>query len=165
VERRHVYLIGMPGSGKTSVGRLLADRLSMPFVDLDAEIERDAGRTIPEIFREMGEAGFRERESAAVSRVAAGPASVVACGGGAVLVEDNRDLIRSTGHVVWLQADHGTLWERLKRGATRPLVKGPVDLKLLERERNAVYREMAEHRVDGDGDPAAVADAIVEVLA
>ena len=165
MERGHVYLIGMPGSGKSSVGRLLARRLAMPFVDLDSEIERDAGRSIQEIFRELGEAGFRERERSAVERVAAGPPSVVACGGGAVLRQDNRELIRSTGRVVWLQSTPDRLWQRIKRGATRPLVKGPVDLHRLERERSAVYRELAEHRIDGDGDADTVARSIQEALA
>ncbi|MFN2543908.1 MAG: shikimate kinase [Actinomycetota bacterium] len=160
----HVYLIGMPGSGKSAVGRALAERLDMPFVDLDEEIEREAGQTIPEIFREQGERGFRERERASVVRVADGPPSVVACGGGAVLREDNRQLIRSTGRVVWLRSAPDRLWERVKRGAGRPLIKGPVDVQRLERERRSIYGEVAQHRVASEGPPEDVARSIAEVL-
>ena len=159
----HVYLIGMPGSGKSSVGKALAERLQLPFVDLDEEIERDAGKTIVEIFRQDGEPAFRERERAALQRVSGGGPSVVACGGGAVLREDNQELIRSTGRVVWLHAPPAKLWQRI-RLVPRPLVTGPVDIRRLERERDAVYRSVAEHRVEADGEPEAVARRVAEVL-
>ena len=159
----HVYLIGMPGSGKSSVGRALAEHIDLPFVDLDHEIEVDAGKTIPEIFRDEGEGGFRDLEHAVLVRVAGGGPSVVACGGGAVLREDNRELIRSTGRVVWLHAPAGKLWKRI-RLVPRPLVSGPVDLRRIERERRAVYRSVADHRVEADGEPDAIARRVAEAL-
>ena len=159
----HVYLIGMPGSGKSSVGRALAEVLDAPFVDLDEEIERDAGMPIPDIFREKGEEGFRHLEEAAVARVAGSPPSIVACGGGAPLREANRERLRATGVVVWLEAPAEKLWKRI-RLVPRPLVKGPVDLGRLARERDAVYRELAAHRVRSDGEAVAVAHEVAEML-
>jgi len=160
----HVYLIGMPGSGKTSVGRALAEVLGVPFVDMDEEIERDAGMPVSDIFRERGEEAFRDLEEATVARVAASPPSVVACGGGAPLRESNRERIRSTGVVVWLQAPPERLWKRI-RLMPRPLVKGPVDLHRLARERDATYRGLAAHRVRSGGEAAEVARMVAEALA
>jgi shikimate kinase len=160
----HVYLVGMPGSGKSTAGRALAEVLGLPFVDLDQEIERVAGSPVAEIFRDRGEPGFRSLERAALERAAAGPPSVVACGGGVPLREDNRELMRSTGTVVALDVPVGRLWTRVAAGLPRPLVTGPVDLRRIDRERKAVYREVAHHRVDGAGRPADVAARIAEVL-
>lgn len=160
----HVYLVGMPGSGKSSAGRALAETLGLPFVDLDGEIERAAGSSTAEIFRDHGEPRFRELERAALERAAAGPPSVVACGGGVPLREDNRELMRSTGAVVALDVPVKRLWARVAAGVPRPLVTGPVDLRRIDRERRAAYREVAHHRVDGVGPPEDVAARIAEVL-
>jgi shikimate kinase len=160
----HVYLVGMPGSGKSSAGRALAEVLGLPFVDLDREIERAAGSSIEAIFRDLGEPRFRELERDAMERVAAGPRSVVACGGGVPLREDNRRLMRSTGTVVALDVPVKRLWTRVAAGFPRPLVTGPVDLRRIDRERRAVYREVADHRIDGQGAPADVAARIAEAL-
>jgi shikimate kinase len=160
---QHVYLIGMPGSGKTSVGKALAKLLAVPFVDLDDEVERTAGKPVVQIFRDDGEARFRELEHEVVARVASGPPSVVACGGGAVLRDDNRELIGRTGTVVWLQASPEKLWNRIKQ-YPRPLARGPVDVKRIERERRDVYRSVAAHRVASEGEPDAVARKVAEVL-
>ena len=160
----HVYLVGMPGSGKSSAGRALAGLLGLPFVDLDEEIEREAGSSIPEIFRERGEAGFRELERTSLARAAAGPRSVVACGGGVPLREDNRELLRSTGTVVALTVPIAGLRARVMAGRHRPLITDPVDLRRLDRERAAAYRDVAHHRVDGRGDPEVVARRIEEAL-
>jgi len=160
----HVYLVGMPGSGKSSAGRAAADLLGIPFIDLDQEIESAAGASIEEIFRDEGEARFRELERDALERVAATPPAVVACGGGVPLREDNRDLMRSTGSVVALDVPVGRLWARVAAGFPRPLVTGPVDLRRLDRERRSAYQEAAHHRVDGAGSPEDVARRIAEVL-
>jgi shikimate kinase len=162
---RHVYLIGMPGSGKSSVGRALAELLGVEFVDLDGEIERDAGRTIPEIFREEGEPRFRELEHEALARVAPGTRSVVSCGGGVPLREDNRLLLEETGTVVWLNVSLASLRRRIRDILdTRPLVKDPLDLERLYHQREETYRRVAHREVSAEGDPRAVAAAILEVL-
>jgi shikimate kinase len=161
-----VYLIGMPGCGKSSAGRELASLLDMPFVDLDAEIVREAGKTIPEVFREDGEEHFRDLESDALARVASGPAAVVACGGGMPLREGNRETMHRTGTVVWLNVPLASLRRRIRDLLdARPLVKDPLDLERIFRQREATYRTAADHEVPADDDPKTVAKAVAEVVA
>ena len=163
---RHVYLIGMPGSGKSSVGMALAGLLEVPFVDLDAEIERGAGRSIQQIFRDEGEPAFRDLEHEVLTRASRGSASVVSCGGGAPLREDNQRIMRDTGTVVWLNVSLASLRRRIRDILeTRPLVKDPLDLERIYQHRDPVYRRVADREVSADGDPVAVARAIVEVVA
>jgi len=163
---RHVYLIGMPGSGKSTVGRALAKLLDVPFIDLDAEIEDAARKTIPEIFRQDGEVAFRELERSALLRASDGASAVVSCGGGAPLREDNQRLMRDTGTVVWLNVPLASLRRRIRDLLdTRPLVTDPLDLERIYQERDAVYRKVAHREVSADGDPVAVAKAILEVIA
>ena len=162
---RHVYLIGMPGCGKSSVGRELAAALGMPFVDLDAEIVRAAGASIPEVFRHHGEPRFRQLEHDALARAASGPAAVVACGGGAPLREDNQALLRETGIVVWLNVPLASLRRRIRDVLeARPLVKDPLDLERIYRERESTYRRVAHHEVGADDDPRRVAKVVAEVV-
>lgn len=99
---RHLVLIGLPGSGKTTVGRLAAERLALPFVDCDDLIQQAAGMTIPAIFTEKGEPWFRALESRVLRELLAGPVSVIATGGGAVVAEENRRLLKTAGLVVFL---------------------------------------------------------------
>ncbi len=131
----HLFLVGMMGSGKSTVGRLCAAALDRPFVDLDAEVERLGGRSIADLFAAEGEDGFRRRESEALAGVAAsGVPSVVACGGGVVLDAPNRGRLRSAGVVVWLDAPPPALAARLGRGEGRPLLgaaPGGVELSLI----------------------------------
>ena len=163
---RHVYLIGMPGSGKSTVGRALAKLLDVPFIDLDAEIEDAARKTIPEIFRQDGEVAFRELERSALLRASDAASAVVSCGGGAPLREDNQRLMRDTGTVVWLNVPLASLRRRIRDLLdTRPLVTDPLDLERIYQERDAVYRKVAHREVSADGDPVAVAKAILEVIA
>ena len=164
MEKRHVFLIGMPGSGKSSVGRLLAENLRLPFVDLDDEIERAAGKPITDIFRDDGEGTFRDLEHDVVATAVAGPPSVIACGGGVPLREDNRSLIKGSGKVVWLRSSSEKLWGRIRRGAIRPLIRGPVDLRRIEQEREHVYRDLADQLVAADDAPEVVARAIAEAI-
>jgi shikimate kinase len=159
-----VYLIGMPGSGKSSVGSALARALGLPFVDLDREIEAADGRGIPRIFDEEGEAAFRALERSALERAAAGPEAVVACGGGIVLDPANRDRLRATGAVVWLSVPVDRLRERVRPGAGRPLVRDGADLERLAGEREDAYAATAHHVVDAAGDPERVAAAIARLL-
>jgi shikimate kinase len=159
-----VYLVGMPGSGKSTVGRELAGRLGVPFVDLDERIERGAGRSVAEIFRREGEASFRALEAATLVEASSVDPAVIACGGGVVLEPANRITLRNTGVVVFLQAPLDVLRARISPAAERPLIQQAGDLERLLSEREPLYREFAAHVVDGSGSPGEVADAIVEEL-
>src|SRR6187402_168762 len=109
----HIILVGPMGSGKSTLGRGLATRLGLAFVDVDARIEAGAGHDIPSIFASEGEAGFRERETLALAEALAGESAVIATGGGAVLAGANRTAMREAGHVVYLQVDAVTQLARL----------------------------------------------------
>jgi shikimate kinase len=159
-----VYLVGMPGSGKSTVGAELAGRLGVPFIDLDVEIERADGRTVTEIFEAEGEAGFRAREARALVDASTNDPAVIACGGGVVLEPANRIALRSTGTCVFLDVPLNVLEARVQPDAERPLIRSQGDLSRLLEQRGPLYREFAAHVVDGGGDPGDVADAIVEEL-
>lgn len=118
-----VVLVGMMGAGKTAVGKALAARLGVPFLDSDAEIEAAAAMSISEIFERDGEAFFRSRETEVIDRLLGGPFCVLATGGGAFLSERNRELISTKGISVWLNADLKLLWNRVKSKDSRPLLQ------------------------------------------
>ena len=122
---RTVVLVGMMGSGKTAIGRALAARLRVDFVDSDSAIEEAATQSIAEIFERDGEAFFRQREAEVLRRLLSGPPSVVSTGGGAFLSEANRDAIAEMGIALWLDADLETLWSRVRHKDTRPLLRTP----------------------------------------
>ncbi|MEI4232229.1 shikimate kinase [Roseovarius sp. D22-M7] len=113
----------MMGAGKTAVGKALAARLSVPFLDSDAEIEKAANMTIAEIFQRDGERFFRARESEVIDRLLDGPVGILSTGGGAFLSEINRETISAKGVSVWLDADLNLLWSRVKGKSTRPLLR------------------------------------------
>lgn len=159
-----IYLVGMPGSGKSVVGNELAGRLGVPFFDLDDEIERREGRPIGRIFSEEGEPYFRALEAELLTRMATRDPAVVACGGGVVLEPANRVTLRATGVVVFLDVPLEVLKERVEPSADRPLIHSDGDLERLLAERDALYREFAAHVVDGSGEPGLVASAIEEEL-
>jgi shikimate kinase len=159
-----VYLVGMPGSGKSTVGPELARRLGVPFVELDERIERAAGSSVREIFEREGEARFRELEAAALVEVASHDPSVVSCGGGVVLEPANRVGLRATGEVVFLSVPLDVLAERVRPGADRPLIRSEGDLERLFRDREPLYREFAAHVVDASGPVEDVAAAIEKEL-
>jgi len=134
--RRSLVLVGMMGAGKSSVGRRLATRLGIPFVDADAEIESAAGMTIPEIFTRHGETYFRDGEARVIARLLEAGPQVLATGGGAVMNQRTRDLIQIKGVSIWLKADLDVLLKRTKRRSDRPLAER---IKELLPQREPVY--------------------------
>jgi shikimate kinase len=164
-----VILIGYRGSGKTTVGRLLADRLGWEFADADDHVEAAAGRSVAEIFASEGEAGFRQREAAALAELCRRPRLVLATGGGAVLRPANRELLRAAGFVVWLHASPEAAWKRLQgdptTAARRPnltALGGVEEVRALVAAREPLYRQTAHLAVDADApSPEAVAAAIL----
>ena len=121
--RRSVVLVGMMGAGKSSIGRRLALRLGIPFVDADVEIEKAAGMSIPDIFASHGEPDFRAGEARVIARLMEQGPQVLATGGGAFMNKDTRALIGAKGISVWLKADFDVLLKRIKRRSDRPLLK------------------------------------------
>lgn len=168
-----VYLTGYRGTGKTSVGEILSDELKIPLIDLDVQIESEAGKSIREIFEEGGEELFRDYESRELQRAANRDSSVISLGGGAVLRPTNRDLIRQRGVCVWLDATPETLAVRIAGDATsaarRPSLTelSPLDeVTRLMRDRESLYREIASHKIQTENKTiAAVAAEIIEFLA
>ncbi|HSJ84513.1 MAG TPA: shikimate kinase [Acidimicrobiia bacterium] len=147
-----LWLVGMMGSGKSSAGELAAQRLGVPFVDIDEEIVADQGSSIPKLWADSGERAFRELETAAIGRVA-GTRAIVSTGGGAVLDPSNRYRMRTTGTVVWLRARPEVLAERLaEAGEGRPMLddhpdRGSRIAQLLE-ARTAAYANAADYELD-----------------
>jgi shikimate kinase len=141
---KSIVLIGLMGAGKSTVGRRLARRIGLPFVDADAEIEAAAGMGIAEIFERYGEAHFREGERRVLARLVEGPPRVIATGGGAFMNPETRALILARCTAIWLQAEVETVAERVGRRDHRPLLKGKDPLPLLQglaEIRNPVYAE------------------------
>ncbi len=149
-----VVLVGMMGAGKTAVGRALAARLGVPFLDSDAEIESAANMTIPEIFERDGEPFFRAKESQVIGRLLDEEKGILSTGGGAFLAEKNRSMITERGVSVWLRADLEVLWNRVKHKDTRPLLRtaDPYEtLRGLYEDRVPVYAQ-ADLIAESDGE-------------
>ncbi len=165
---RPIVLIGLMGSGKSSLGRRLAVRLGVPFFDADQEIEEAAGLTISEIFEQFGEAHFRDGERRVIARLIDGQPKVIATGGGAFMNDETRAHILSRATAIWLDADIDTLVERVGRRETRPLLKNRDPRQVLTElaaARNPVYAQ-APIRVASRPQPhEASVDAILEALA
>lgn len=165
--RRSIALVGMMGAGKSSVGRRLAIRLSLPFVDADTEIEAAAGMTIPEIFAAHGEGAFRSGEARVIARLLDAGPQVLATGGGAFMNADTRAAIREKAVSVWLKADLDVLMRRVKRRSDRPLLKTAdpaATLKALMAEREPVYAEADLIVASRDAPHALVVEDIVAGL-
>ena len=169
----NVFLIGYRGSGKTTVAEALAKLLRWPWRDADAELERRAGKTIKEIFAASGEKAFRDLESAVLCDLAALDRHVIALGGGVVLREQNRVLLRQRGKVVWLTAAPETLFSRISADATtaarRPdlTAHGGLDeIRSLLAQRTPLYSASADLTVNADRlNPDEIAGKIVAALA
>jgi shikimate kinase len=166
--KRPIVLVGLMGAGKSSIGRLLAVRLGLEFVDADSEIENAAGAGIEEIFATHGEAAFRSGERRVITRLLKGRVRVVATGGGAFMDEDTRAQIKAGALSVWLKADLDTLLKRVSRRGGRPLLKDndPRDvMAALMAERDPVYAEADITVETAENPPAEVADRVVAALA
>lgn len=163
----HVVLVGLMGSGKTTVGRMLADRLGRRFLDTDEVVESTTGRSVREIFVTDGEPAFRVLESRALREVlGADEPVVVAAAGGAVLSAENRDAMRAAGTVVWLRAAPELLVARVAGEGHRPLLDDDASgaLSQMAADRDPLYREVAAVTIDVEGRaPEAVVQAIVEM--
>jgi shikimate kinase len=148
---RNIFLVGMMGAGKTTVGRLLARRLKLRFVDSDQELEGRCGVRIPLIFEIEGEPGFRQREAQVLAELTALEGVVIGTGGGAVLLEENRRLLAERGTVVYLRARPEDLYDRVRHDRNRPLLAtaDPLGrLRALFAERDPLYRSVADLTVD-----------------
>ena len=163
-----IYLIGYRGTGKSTVGPLLAARLGWRFVDADELLERRAGRTIQEVFAAEGETGFRDREQAILNELATLEKHVIATGGGVILRPANRERLRASGLVAWLAASPATIWQRLQADPTtasrRPTLSqgGLAEVEEKLRQREPLYRETALCEIDTEArSPEALADAIL----
>ena len=147
----NIFLVGLMGAGKTSVGRLLAKRFGKTFYDCDQVIERRTGVKIPVIFEIEGEAGFRTREANVLQELAALNDIVLATGGGAILREDNRQVLRLKGTVIYLRASLDDLWQRTRHDRNRPLLQNAdprAKLEDLFAQRDPLYREVASLVMD-----------------
>ena len=163
-----VALVGLMGAGKTSIGRRLAQRLALPFIDADAEIETAAGTTIESIFESHGETAFRDGERRVIARLLEGPVHVLATGGGAFMDAATRALVRERAISLWLRADIEMMLARVVRRGNRPLLKNRDPRRVLEgliAERYPIYAE-ADLVVDSvDGPPEATLERVMAALA
>jgi len=164
----NIILIGPMGSGKTAVGRSLARQLAAPFYDSDSEIVKRTGVDIPYIFEREGETGFRLREREAIEALVALSGIVLATGGGAVLLPENRRLLTERGLVVYLETSVGQQAERVKQGRNRPLLSNvdpAIRLEELMAVRDPLYRSIADVTVRTDGRRVkTVAEDIVRMI-
>lgn len=147
----NIYLVGMMGAGKTTVGKMLAKKLGRTFIDSDHEIEKRCGVSIPTIFEMEGEEGFRKREAAVIDDLTMQRDLVLATGGGAVLLPENRVHLHERGCVVYLRATPHELWLRTRHDKGRPLLNNDNPKATLEKlfaVRDPLYRETAHHIVD-----------------
>ena len=162
-----IVLIGLMGAGKSRVGRLLAQRLGLEFIDADKEIEEAARCSIEETFERHGEAAFRDGERRVIARLLDGPVHVLATGGGAFMNQETRAKIRERGIAVWLRADLDLLTRRVSRRRNRPLLKKGKPRNILKRlmaERHPVYAEAPIVVDSGDEPPELIVDRVVEAL-
>ena len=165
---RSIVLVGLMGAGKSTVGKRLAKRLGLHFLDSDDEIERAADRSISEIFQRFGEASFRDGERRVIARLIGGPPKVIATGGGAFMDARTRALILERCIAVWLDADVATLADRVGRRSHRPLLAGknPVEvLESLAAVRNPVYAQAHLHIQSQATPHERTVERIVEALA
>lgn len=164
---RSIVLVGMPGSGKSAVGRRLAAQLELPFVDADEEIEQAAGKPIMDIFKDHGEAYFRDGERKVIARLLTSGPQVLATGGGAFMVAETRQNIRRSGISIWLKAELSLLLRRVSRRNTRPLLQADPEgaMRALMEARYPIY-ETADIAVESRDLPHdSIVGEIIDALA
>lgn len=164
----NIILIGFMGTGKTIIGKRLAERLNWDFIDTDIEVERVTGKTIPQIFKQFGEARFRSEEKLVVKKLSKKKHLVVATGGGAVLDSENVSCLRESGILICLTADPETILKRIKAGQNRPLLSGKEDIKQKIEELLSVRLQaysVADLNIDTSSDqPDQVVEKIIQNL-
>lgn len=149
----NLILVGPMGAGKTSIGRRMAERFGLAFVDVDQAIVEDVGSSIPAIFENLGEAGFRAHEKRVLAKLLEQGGQLLSTGGGAVLDADNRRRIRERGFVVWLRVGVASQLQRLQRDKSRPLLQRDDREQVLHEmaaQRDPLYREVADLAIDTD---------------
>lgn len=157
-ETQNIVLIGMPGCGKSTVGRALAKKLGRNFIDADAEIEKAAGKSIPLIFEEDGEAEFRKLESEVLKNIGSLSSQIIATGGGCVKISENYDALKQNGKIVWITRDLAKLETK-----GRPLSVG-ADMSVMYDERKGLYQKFADFRIENEKTAQDAADEIIETL-
>lgn len=164
---RTITLVGLMGSGKSSVGKRLAQALDLPFRDTDEEVEVAAGRSIPEIFAQLGEPAFRDGERRVIARLLEGPTLVLATGGGAFMNPETRALIKARSTSVWLKVDLPVLARRVARKDNRPLLTGKDPMTVLAEQAQARYPAYAEADITvetGDSPHQVTVDQVIRAL-
>lgn len=163
---RNIVLVGFMATGKTTLGRLVAQKAGYRFIDMDKEIERQAGKTIPKIFADEGEGGFRDRESRLLGDLGGEDHCVISTGGGVVTRPDNHRLLQELGFVVWLHTKKRIIYERVRRNPHRPLLKTAdpyATICAMVEERKPAYRAVADLQVKTtDLSPAEAVTGILE---
>jgi len=163
----NIYFIGLMGAGKTTIGRLIAKQLGLVFYDSDHEIERKTGVKIPLIFELEGVDGFRKRETAALEELCQLENIVMATGGGAILLPENRELLKNNGKIVYLRASVHDLWLRTRNDKSRPLLQGGNIRQKLEQlyiDRDPIYSALADCIVDTGAQSANEITSYIEQL-
>lgn len=164
---RPIVLVGLMGVGKSTIGRRLAQRLGLPFIDSDSAIEEAAGASAADVFDRYGEDDYRDGERRLVARLIDGQVRVIATGGGAFIDPDTRRLLNDRAITVWLDAPVAVLAERTGRKNTRPLLRGDdreATLTRLAKERRALYAEAQVHVLSNDGAHSSVVDSIIAAV-
>ena len=167
LRRRTIALVGLMGVGKSSVGRRLANALNLPFRDADNEVEAAAGRSIADIFTELGEAAFREGERRVIARLLEGDPHVLATGGGAFMNPETRKLIKAQAVSVWLKTDLDVLARRVSRKNTRPLITDRDPMEVLNAQAEARYPVYGEADLvveTGDAPHHTTVDQVIRAL-
>jgi shikimate kinase len=164
----NISLIGFMGSGKTSTGKILADRLNFLFIDVDSIIELSSNMPISDIFEKHGEEYFRNTETNSIKKIYVNKSCVFACGGGAIIRHENMEIIKKNSTVIFLNVSPAVAFERLKNESNRPLLKAPNRLSIiteLMEKRDFLYRNACDFTVDTDfKNPKEAADEILQRL-